>query len=136
MKTLIIYYSYTGHTKEIAEDLASKESADIEEIKEAKRRGKFSAYVGGCFAAIRGKACVIRPIKKDWNAYERIVVLAPIWAGNPAPAANAIWSKLPSGKKISVKMVSGSGKSDCRERIEKLIAAQGCKLESFEDIKK
>jgi len=40
-----------------------------------------------------------------------------------------------SGKTVVVKMVSASGKSKCRERLDAAIKNRGSLLESFEDIK-
>jgi len=135
MKTLVIYYSYSGHTQAIAKELAAKEAANLAEIKDTKRPGKLKAYTAGCIAAIRGKAWPIQPMDADMVGYDRLMLLAPIWAGNPAPAFNAMMELLPKGKSIAVTMVSGSGKSDCKERLDALIKSKGCTLESFEDIK-
>ncbi|MCL2068919.1 MAG: hypothetical protein FWH00_03380 [Oscillospiraceae bacterium] len=135
MKTLILYYSYSGKTRAIAEKLAAQESEDIAEIKDVKRPGKLKAYVGGIFAAGRGKAWPIQQLTVDLAAYDRLILLAPIWANNPAPQFNAVLDLLPQGKTVVVKMVSMSGKSDCKERLESAIKAKGCTLESFEDIK-
>ena len=135
MKTLIIYYSYSGKTKKIAEELAAKEPDDILEVKDIKRPGKFKAYTAGCFAALRGKAWPIRPLDVDLSDYDRLILFAPVWAGNPAPAMGAVLKQLPEGKSITVKMVSASGKSECKDKLEALIKAKGCTMESFEDIK-
>jgi len=135
MKTLVIYYTFSGHTKAIAEERAGKESADIAEIKEVRRTGKLKAYTAGIIASIRGKAWPIQPIDLDYGQYDRLVLLAPVWASNPPPAFNAFLEQLPEGKTVAVVMVSGSGKSECKERLEALITAKGSTLESFEDIK-
>jgi len=135
MKTLVIYYSYTGNTKRLAQELAKKESADIVEIKDVRRPGKLKAYSLGCFAAMRGKPWPIQPPEVDLAAYDRLILLAPVWAGNPPPAIHAVLRDLPKGKTVSVKMVSASGGSSCRERLEATIKAKGCTPEGFEDIK-
>jgi len=135
MKTLVIFYSYSGNTKAIAKELATKEAAGLAEIKDTKRPGKLKAYTVGCIAAIRGKAWPIQPLEAVLPDYDRLMLLGPIWASNPAPAFNAALELLPKGKSVAVKMVSGSGKSDCKERLATLIQAKSCTLESFEDIK-
>jgi flavodoxin len=135
MSTIVVFYSYGGSTKTLAGDFAAKESADIAEVKDVNRPGKLKAYTAGIAAAIRGRARPIQPLGADLQKYDRLVLFAPIWAGNPPPAFNALLSILPSGKKVSVKMVSMSGKSNCKERLTAVIKAQGCELENFEDIK-
>jgi flavodoxin len=134
MKTLILYYSYTGHTKKIAEDLAKKESADIAEIKEAKRPGRIKAYSAGCFATLLGKGWPIQPLDVDLATYDRLILLSPVWASNPPPFVNTVLKRLPEGKTVSVKMVSASGKSGYKAKIEATLQAKGCTLEGFEDV--
>ncbi|MCL1856018.1 MAG: hypothetical protein FWF86_09825 [Clostridia bacterium] len=134
MKTLVLFYSYSGHTRAFAEHLAVKESAEVAEIKDVSRPGKIRAYSLGCFAAMRGKAWPIQPLDLDLGSFDRLILLAPIWASNPPPPFNAILEKLPDGKTIAVKMVSASGKSSCKERLKAAVQAKSCVWESFEDI--
>ena len=135
MKTLILFYSYSGKTKAIAERLAAAEAADIKEIKDAKPLGKLKAYTAGIIAAGSGKAWQIKPLEVNLEGYDNLILLAPIWAGNPAPAFNSVLGLLPKGKTVAVKMVSMSGKSSCRERLEAAIKSRGSIMKSFEDIK-
>ena len=135
MKTLVIFYSYTGHAKALAQERARKESADIAEIADAVRPGAFRAYTAGCFAALRGKAWPIKPPEADPAAYDRLILFCPVWAGSAPPAVNAFIDGLPAGKPVSAVMVSASGKSGCRDRLEAALKAKGCRLEGFEDVK-
>lgn len=135
MKTVVVFYSYSGKTKAIAEELAKKESASLVEIKDKKTPIKLKAFVMGCFAAIRGKAWAIRPLGVDLKEFDRIILLSPIWAGNPPPAFNAALELLPEGKTVSFKMVSSSGQCGCKERLEAAVKVKGGSVEGFENIK-
>ena len=134
MKTLIVFYSFSGRTRTIAQELAAKEAFDVTEIKPVKNPGKLKAYTAGIFASIKGKPWPILPVDAELAGYDRLVLFAPVWAGNPPPAFNAFLEQLPSGKSIAVKMVSASGESACKERLEAAITEKGCTLESFTDI--
>ncbi len=135
MKTLVIFYSYTGHAGKLAKDHAEKESADIAEIKDAKRPNKLKAYTSGCLKAMRGKSWGIQKPAADMNSYDCLVLFSPIWANNPPPAVNRLIEQFPSGKKVSVNMVSQSGKSGCKEQLETRITSKGCTLEDFKNIR-
>jgi len=135
MKTLVLYHSYSGNTKTIATELAEKESAEIVEIKNVKRPRKLKAFTAGIVASIRGKAWKIQPLEVDFAEYERLILLSPVWAGNPTPAFNALLELIPEGKSVEIKMVSGSGESECKEKLEAKITGKGSALTSFEDIK-
>ena len=136
MKALVIYYSYSGHTKALAEKIAAENSADLAEIKDVKRPSKLKAYSAGCFAAIKGNTWPIILTETDLNSYDRLILLSPIWAGNTPPAVNSFLALLPEGKMVTVKLVSDSGKSRCRGRIEAAIEVKNCTADSFEDIKR
>ena len=135
MSTLVIYYTFSGRTKVIAEDLAATEPADIVQIKDAKHLNKLKAYTAGIVASIRGKPWNILPLDADFSKYDNLILLSPVWASNPPPAVNAMLEQLPSGKSVSVKMVSRSGQTECRARMEALIENKGSILGSFEDVK-
>ena len=100
MKTLVLYYSYGGRTRAIAETIAEKDSADIAEIKNEKRPGILKAFTAGALAAKGGKAWPIKPLEADLAAYDRLVLLFPIWAGHPAPFVNTMLRQLPEGKSL------------------------------------
>ena len=135
MKTMILYYSYGGTTKKLAQHLALKKSAGLYEVKAQKTPGLLSAYTAGCFAALRGKRSPIEPIRANFADVDRLVVMGPVWAGKPAPAMNALLDQLPAGKQVEVRMVSASGKSKSREHVEAMVKARGCTLADFQDMK-
>jgi len=135
VKTIIVFYSYTGRAKALAQALAAKEPADIMEVKDIRRPGALKAYTAGCFASIRGRSWPVEPLKTNLKAYSRIVLFSPVWAGNTPPAVNSLLEKLPGGKAVAVKMVSASGKSGCKGRITAVLKAKKCTLESYEDLK-
>ena len=109
METLVIFYSYSGSTKVIAEEFAARNSAEIVKIEDVNRPWKLKAYTAGIFASIKGKSWPIKPLDADFSKYERLVMFAPVWAGNPPPAFNAMLEQLTQGKSVDIKMVSKSG---------------------------
>jgi hypothetical protein len=135
MNTLILYYSYSGHGKALAERLALEEQADLVAIKDRQRPGTLKAYSVGCLAALRGQGWAIQPLDVNWAAYDRVVVFAAVWAGNPAPAVNTALALLPPGKVVDLRMVSASGQSTCRERLRARIEALHCTLTDFTNVK-
>lgn len=135
LKTAIIFYSYTGHTKRLAQELAGKENADLIEVKDKRRPGAIKAYTAGCLAALRGKKAGIGPVAGDLNAYDKIVVMGPVWAGNPAPPVNTIIDMLPSGKEVELHMVSASGGSRAESRLTARLREKGCGPVRYRNIK-
>ena len=135
MKTLIIYYSYSGKTKAFAEKKAGELNAETYEVKEQKPRSKFNAYVFGSHAAMKQKTSNIEVLGVDLMNYEKIIIAGPIWAGLPAPAINSIISSLPSGKEIEVYFTSGSGKSKGQEKVKQLVLQKGCSFSGYHDVK-
>ena len=133
----VIFYSYNGHTKGLAEKRAKELGAKLIEIKETKRPSTLKAYSAGCWASLRQKKWPIIGSKCDLKQYDKITVMCPIWAGFPAPPALSIFDMLPAGKEICAIMVSASGQSNdgCKDRVKKLIEAKGCKMAGFQDIK-
>lgn len=85
-KALVIYYTRSGDTREIAEKIASKLDCDIEEIiDKTKRRGIFG-YIKSGFHAFRGKLTRIETPEKDPAEYDIVIVGTPVWAGTMTPA--------------------------------------------------
>lgn len=136
MKTVVIYYSYTGNCKKIAENIAKKDNAQLVALKETKKRNKFNAYVIGSFSAMKQKETNLEPISVDLNNFDEIEIVMPLWAGHPAPAMNNIIALLPRDKEVSVTIVSGSGNSgNSKENIARQITMKDSMLVFYQDIK-
>lgn len=111
MNSLVIFYSFKGHTKAEAIKIASERNLQIIEIKETKKRGMFSAFFKGCSAALKQKGSDILKPEIDLNLYQSFVVCAPVWAGFAAPAFNSILEILPKGSEVEILLCSGGGES-------------------------
>ena len=53
MRTLIVFYSRSGHTRQLAQELVTRCGADLEEIREVRSREGFFGY---CRSALRQAA--------------------------------------------------------------------------------
>jgi flavodoxin len=125
MATAILYYSFTGRTKTLAEETAAESGAKLFEILEMKKRSSFAAFIPGCPQAMGLKRSAIEPVDIDFSAYDEIVVMGPIWAGHPAPAVNSAIDLLPGGKSVSLICTGGKGGDDL-SKTAALITARGC----------
>jgi hypothetical protein len=134
MKTLVIYYSYSGHTRALAQAAAQEMNADLVEVRDVRRPGIVGAFLR-CPKAMRMAATPIAPLDVDFAGYDRVVVMAPVWAGHPAPTINAVWPGLPRGASVEVRLVSSGGVSACQEKVAAKLTEQGCTLAAWQDIK-
>ena len=135
MKTAVVYYSLGGSTRSFARAEAEARGADLIEIHPAKAYNPFTAFVRGCPAAIRQKGVPLSAAP-DLSGYERIVLMAPVWAGFPAPPFNTMVNLLPSGKEVEVILVSASGSSEkSHDKVRALIRSKGCKVVAQRDIR-
>jgi flavodoxin len=137
MKTLIVYYSYTGNTELVAKTVAAEINADTLKIEDVEKPGKLKAYFSGSFAAMRGKAWPIKTVNVLLKDYDRIFIGAPVWAGKAAPEINAYIGQAELKGKSVVLFVTMGG-SDSAEAIKDLTAkveAKGGKVVSSFSIK-
>lgn len=136
MKTLVIYYSYTGKTKIVAEKKAKEENADVLPLTLKKPRGKFLTYTAGSFAAMTHKKAKLNEFNVEFSNYEKFIIAMPIWAGKPAPAMNNILPLLPNGGKVEIIFTSGSGNSGkSGEYVKNVLAKNNIDVTSIVDIK-
>ena len=135
MKTLVVYYSYTGNTRKLAAEIAERENADLYEVKDIVPLSTAKAFAVGAPRSARGKAMDIEPIAADFSAYEKVIVMGPIWAGKPAPQIMAALDMLEPGQSVEAIMLSKSGKSNGRESVLTKTGAMGCKLLDYQDVK-
>ena len=93
-RTLIVYYSFTNNTHTIVTDLQAQTGADILRVEPAEEGIDYAAnnYAIGSalIQAIRNNPDdpasypAIRTVPGDLNAYDMIIVAAPLWWSNMA----------------------------------------------------
>ena len=92
MKILIVYYSKTGKTKEIAHtmanELADGNEVKLRRIKMKDERNLLATYLLDTKKAIRREKPEIEVIDYDHRDYDFIFLGTPVWSSKPAPAIN------------------------------------------------
>jgi len=131
MAAIVIYYSYSGNTAKYA---AKIENADLYEIKDTKRPGKFKTFIPGCYLSMTHGTFPVDPIEIDFGKYEKFIICAPIWAGSPAPQINNVFDLLPKGSDIELHMISGSGESS-KDKICEWLKGKGLNVTKYIDKK-
>ena len=123
-KMLVLYYSQTGITKTVAQEIANKLGADIEEIAAVNPYdGDFQATIDRCMQEReKGIIPAIQPVKADISQYDIIFIGYPVWFGTYAPPVATFLDSVDlSGKKIVPFCTFGSGglESSVKEMTEK-----------------
>jgi flavodoxin len=85
MKTLITFYSRTGSTKTVANELRKLLKADIDEIIDRKDRSGILGYIGAVRDMLLKKPAEIA-YKKSPKDYDLVVIGTPVWATTMTPA--------------------------------------------------
>jgi len=97
MKILIVYYSKTGKTKEIAHtmanELADGNEVKLRRIKMKTERNLLVTYLLDTKKAIRREKPEIEVIDYDHRDYDFIFLGTPVWSSKPAPAINTYLDK-------------------------------------------
>lgn len=83
-KTLVVYYSRSGMTRKVGENIANILKCDVEEIVDTKSRKGFWGYLVSGFESATKKLPPIQDTRKDPSQYDIVVVGTPVWAGNMA----------------------------------------------------
>ena len=81
MKSLIAYYSRTNITKKLAEDMAEKIGADIEEVTTTENYDGKIGYARAGKHAISEKIVEIGEQKHDPEDYDVVYLGTPVWVG-------------------------------------------------------
>ncbi|SES91453.1 flavodoxin family protein [Anaerobranca gottschalkii] len=134
LKTLVIFYSFEGNTKFIAQTIAEKLGADILELKpeeEIKTKG-FMKYVWGGSQVVMGKMPKLKPFDKDPQDYDLLIIGTPVWAWTYTPPLNTFFNTTKIvGKKIALFSCHGGQNAKTFEKMEK--ALQGNEIIARQD---
>ena len=111
-KMLVLYYSLTSNTKAVAQEIATRLDADIEEISLVEPYDTaFQATIDRCKAdREKGILPEIKPLKANIADYDTIFLGYPIWFGTYAPPIASLLEKVDlSGKWVIPFCTFGSG---------------------------
>ena len=126
MKTLLLYYSLTGKTEKVVENLRRFSPVEAVCLHEVRPYSILGAYTFGCLRAKRGTGSSLLPVSEDLTAYRTIVLSGPIWAGNPAPALSGFLRVYDlSGKEVHGLLTYASRAGEAAARLRRQIEQAG-----------
>ena len=128
MRPLVVYYSNRGTTARIAKAIIKATNATEREIIDSNSRtGKGMMLLA--LSAMLGWSTKLKNPNYDLGGFDTIILLTPIWAGNPTPAMNAFLKKVNlQGKSILLGLVgAGEDNHDAAEKLTKRVEARGGK---------
>ena len=111
-KMLVLYYSQTSNTKTVAQEIATRLHADIEEITLVEPYDTaFQATIERCKAdREKGITPEINPLKSNIADYDVVFIGYPIWFGTYAPPIATLLDKIDLSDKTVVPFCTfGSG---------------------------
>lgn len=89
LRTLIVYYSRSGVTKNLAAALVTKMECDHEQIVDLTERSGFRGYWRSVAQARQLMPSAIMPPRRDPAAYDLVVIGTPVWGWSVSPPVRA-----------------------------------------------
>lgn len=112
MATLVVYFSFEGNTKLIAETIAETVGADLAELKTSKEYPKqgFQKFFWGGRSVLFGEKPELTNSPIDLSRYDTIMIGTPVWVGSFVPPLKTFLSKYRiTGKRIALFACHGGG---------------------------
>ncbi len=113
MKKLVVFYSFEGNTRYIAQSIAKGINADLLELKPRKdvKSKSFMKYLWGGKQVVLGQKPELERLDKDPNEYDFIIFGTPVWAFSYTPAFKTFFSQIKiTKKKVALFCCNGGGK--------------------------
>jgi flavodoxin len=112
-KVLVVFYSRTGNTKKVAEDLARQLGADIEQLVDKKDRSGIGGYLKAGRDATKEMLTDIEPLKKNPSSYDLVIIGTPVWGWTMTPAVRTfITGNKDALKEVAFFTTAGGSKPD------------------------
>jgi flavodoxin len=81
-KTLVVFHSRTGYTRRVANAIARRLDAEVEEVRIVQRLGGWLGYAMCAFEAMMGLTPALRPGRRSLAGIDLIVIGTPVWFWN------------------------------------------------------
>jgi flavodoxin len=82
LNSLVVYYTRTGKTKKVAEEICKGLNSNIEEIFDTKKRSGPIGYMRAGKDSTGKKLTEIKDVAKDPAQYDIVIIGTPVWAWN------------------------------------------------------
>ncbi|WP_313341061.1 flavodoxin [Sedimentibacter sp.] len=90
MKNLVVYYSRSGNTETIAQEISKEVNGDIKKIELIKD----ISFAGAAFKALLGLKGKIKSIDFNVKNYDNIFIGSPVWASKSSIPINTFLSNV------------------------------------------
>ncbi len=80
-RVLVVFFSRTGTTKQVAAELAKALGADLAELREPRSRSGLLGWLRSGFEAFRHRTTTLRDFHEETRHYGLVVVGTPVWVG-------------------------------------------------------
>jgi flavodoxin len=112
-KVLIVYYSRSGNTTLVTEELKKKFNADVEEIIDTKNRKGIIGYILSGKDASQNRLTTIKESKYNPSDYDLVIIGSPIWASRVStPVRTYIEQNKAKFKKLALFCTAGGSVGD------------------------
>ena len=106
MKTIIYYYTLSGHCEKLSGKIADRLHCERERIMEKKKRLSrgFLRFLNGR-SAMQQRSSDIVPVANEPSGFDRIIIVTPFWAASPTPAVRGFLQRYRQdleGKKLGL----------------------------------
>jgi hypothetical protein len=89
MRCLVVFYSFSGTTRRVAEAAAHDLAADISEVHAPRYATGSFRYLRAAFDSWRGRLPAIEVRGAQPDDYDFVLLLAPVWVGHAATPMRA-----------------------------------------------
>jgi flavodoxin len=80
MKVLVVFYSRTGNTRRVAQEIMTRLQCDSEELRDQVKRTGFLGYIRSGRQAMKKEPVQLDDLTKNIKDYDLVIVGTPIWA--------------------------------------------------------
>ncbi len=108
---LVVFFTRTGNSERLAEEISIKLHGDIDEIKSEVKYLGISGFIRAGYRSVTKKIDKIR-FQKDPSKYKIVVLVSPIWASNIPPAIRSYINKNKENLKNYGLIINGAMKEN------------------------
>jgi flavodoxin len=124
-KNLVVYYSYEGSTRVIAQTIAEVLDADMIECKPLKdiSSKSFMKYVWGGRQVVFKQHPQLKTFEQNPDDYDMVIIGTPVWAFTYAPAIRSfLWKVNLKNKKIGLFCCHDGAKGKTLDNLKEVLS--------------